>query len=205
MSSNIEVKRICKFCSKEFIARTTVTMYCSRICNKRDYTKKQRTSKIKKGENDFRIIENKNIDKIKAKDFLSVKDASILLDTSKRTIYRMITTGIINSVNLAERKTIIRRTDIENLFTIKKPQSSGNNDNLTIEENLHKTYDLDEWIKSGGKNVNECYNLTEIQQKYGISENALHVLIERNGIPKLKIGWYAYVPKEAIDRIFNKT
>lgn len=197
MSSNIEVKRICEYCNKEFIARTTVTRYCSSNCNKRDYKERVRKRKLVVNKSRSEFIHDK--DQLKLKEFLSVTDVSILLDISKRTVYRLVKSGKINSVNLSERKTIIRRTDIENLF--KK------NDNQTRDPEISSLspLSLDEWINTGGDNINDCYNLTEIQEKYSISERALHELIKKNKIPKLKLGWYAYVSKNAIDKILSRT
>ena len=37
MSSNIKVKRICVYCSSEFVAQTTSTKYCSKKCNSAHY------------------------------------------------------------------------------------------------------------------------------------------------------------------------
>jgi excisionase family DNA binding protein len=49
--------------------------------------------------------------------------------------------------------------------------------------------------------ISDCYNLTEIQNTYGISETALQNLIKRNNIPKIKKGGFAYVPKTVIDKL----
>ena len=51
--------------------------------------------------------------------------------------------------------------------------------------------------------IADCYNMTEIQKKYGISEKALHDIIKRYSIPKLKQGWYSYVPKILIDELLT--
>ena len=62
---------------------------------------------------------------------------------------------------------------------------------------------LNEWVKAGQSDISECYNLAEVQNKYGISEKALHDIIKRNNIPKIKKGWYSYVPKTFIDELFK--
>ena len=43
----------------------------------------------------------------------------------------------------------------------------------------------------------------KIQKQYGISEKALHDIIKQKKIPKLKQGWYAYVPKKLIDELLT--
>jgi len=45
MSSNIEIERICQHCDKDFIAKTTVTKYCSDDCAKRAYKARKRAEK----------------------------------------------------------------------------------------------------------------------------------------------------------------
>jgi hypothetical protein len=49
----------------------------------------------------------------------------------------------------------------------------------------------------------DWYNLAEVQDKYGISLGGLNVLIKRNNIPKIRKGWFAYVPKRIIDKILT--
>ena len=63
--------------------------------------------------------------------------------------------------------------------------------------------EINEWLPAGGFNIYDCYNLSEVQSKYGISETALQNLIKRNSIPKIKKGWFAYVPKVVIDKLLS--
>ena len=53
--------------------------------------------------------------------------------------------------------------------------------------------------------ISEYYNITEVKSKYGISEKALLDLINRNNIPKIKKGWFAYVPKTVTDNLLDST
>lgn len=49
-------------------------------------------------------------------------------------------------------------------------------------------------------NTLACYTISEILEKYSISETALHNLIKRENIPRIKKGWYAYMPKTEIHK-----
>jgi predicted DNA-binding protein YlxM (UPF0122 family) len=49
-------------------------------------------------------------------------------------------------------------------------------------------------------NIEDCYKLSEVQSKYNISEKGLYDLIKRNKIPKIKKGWFVYVPKSEIHK-----
>jgi len=35
MTSNIRIEKVCQYCGTKFIAKTTVTRYCSHSCNKK--------------------------------------------------------------------------------------------------------------------------------------------------------------------------
>ncbi|MBV8388972.1 MAG: hypothetical protein JO080_04140 [Mucilaginibacter sp.] len=44
MSSNFTVNRICEHCGNTFVAKTTVTRFCSKICNNRNHIKSWETT-----------------------------------------------------------------------------------------------------------------------------------------------------------------
>ncbi len=51
-----------------------------------------------------------------AEQYLSVVQAAKLLGTSKHLIYTLIKQGKLKATNLAEKKTIIKRSEIDKLF-----------------------------------------------------------------------------------------
>ena len=116
MSSNIFIQRICEHCSKEFTARTTVTKFCSDACAKRAYKARKRVEKVEKSITETLLIKNKPIEDIKAKEFLSVKDIALLLGCSTRTAYRLIDSGKVRAVNLSERLTRVKRSELNKIM-----------------------------------------------------------------------------------------
>jgi len=116
MSSNIKVQRICQHCGKEFTARTTVTRYCGDNCAKQAYKARIRVAKVEISNIETQRIIIKPIEELKAKEFLTVRDVATLLSCSRRTAYRLIEQGNIKAVNLAQRKTLVKRSDIDKLF-----------------------------------------------------------------------------------------
>lgn len=149
-----------------------------------------RNLKIK--DSDFETISKTNeksiekIEAIKNKDFLTVKDASQLLNISTKTLYRLIERKEINSFNFSARKTLIRRKDIDAYFdhNLKEIQRSIENPEIDI-------------------NLDNSYTIQEAQEKYNISNGALYNLIIRFKIPKKKQGKFTLVKREDIDSIFN--
>lgn len=184
MSSKIEVQRICQYCEQEFTARTTVTKYCSDKCSKTAYKARKRAEKVKQSNAETTRIKNQPIEQLKAKEFLTVREVAQLLNCSVRSAYYHIESGTISAVNLGQRMTRVKRSEIDKLF-----QANSHHRTKEAEPIL---YDIE-----------DCYTLTEVQDKYGISESTVHQLIKRNSIPKIKKGRYAYVPKKIIDKLLT--
>lgn len=183
MSSKIEVIRICEHCKKQFTARTTRTRYCSPICNSRGYKALVRKGKVEKSNNETVQLLNTDLEKIKPLEFLKITQASLLFGISRSTIYRLVNNGYLDIAKFGKR-TVIRRCDLEAFFAI------------PIQ---------DVTLKTGQQfpGFDNCYTITQIQQKYNISSGALYLLIQRQGIVKYSVGKFTCVAKQDIDIIFN--
>lgn len=116
MSSNIEVQKICEYCGKEFTARKTTSKTCSDRCAKRYYKQRKRAAKIEETTKTTIKIKNKPIEEIKAKEFLTVQDVATLLNCSARSVYYYIESGKLKAVNLGQRITRVKRSDLDKLF-----------------------------------------------------------------------------------------
>ncbi len=116
MSSNIQVQRICQHCGKEFTARTTVTKFCGDDCAKRAYKEKVKNAKIEGSNNETQRIKNKPIEEIKAKEFLTVRQVSKLIGCSRQNVYKLINTGKLKATNILQKKTLVKRSEIDKLF-----------------------------------------------------------------------------------------
>ena len=156
------------------------------MCNSRGYKLEIKNLNIEKSKVETLKEKNLDFDTIKNKEFLTVKDASILLNFSTKTVYRLIESNSINSFNFSHRKTLIRRKDLDIYF-----ESNIFNKNKYLDV-IEDTISLD-----------NSYTIQEVQQKYGISSGALYNLIIRFKIPKKKQGKYTLVRKEDIDKIFT--
>lgn len=187
MSSNIKVQRICQHCGNEFTARTTTTLYCSHRCNSAAYKAKIRTVKVEVSNKETQRIKSQPIEELKAKEFLTVRDIATLLNCSVRSVYYYIESGTIRATNLGQRITRVKRSELDKLF--EQPRTVAPQ---PISKPEQKQFD-----------IADCYTLTEVQNIYGISETAVQNLINKNNIPKIKKGWFAYVPKTVIDKLLS--
>ena len=184
MSSKIEVKRICERCGDEFTAKTTVTRFCSLKCNSKANKQQAKAAKIERSNAETLRIKLKPIEELKVREFLTVREVATLLNCSVRSVYNHIDNGRIQAINLSDRMTRIKRSDIDKIFEKSQPLQEIQPEKLE--------YDL-----------SDCYTTEFIRSKYNISEAGLRTIILRNKIPKFRKGWYAYVPKIIIDTILN--
>lgn len=115
MSSNLEVQRICEFCNQLFIAKTTITRFCSHNCNRKAYKANLRNKKIEKSNEETTKLIVKPLEELNSKQILSINEASKLLGISRRTIYRMIDRGEL-LIAKAGTRTLIHKDGINNLF-----------------------------------------------------------------------------------------
>ena len=157
MSSKIEVQRICQHCGNEFTARTTVTRFCSHRCASAAHKQKVRAGKVEQSNKQTQEIKTQPIEELKAKEFLTVREVARLLNCSVRSAYYYIESGTIKAVNLGQRITRVKRSEIDKLFEQPQPV----------------THQLEQ-IQF---DIADCYNLTEVQNKYGISETALQNIV----------------------------
>ena len=182
MSSNIEIERICQHCNKDFIAKTTVTRYCSDDCAKRAYKARKRAEKIGVSIAEIQQIRQKPIEDLKAREFLTVMQVSKLIGCSKQNVYKLINTGKLKATNILMKKTIVKRSEIDKLFELK--------------ENVKPTQ-----LKP--LNVSECFSISEVQEKFKVSQSALQKILKRNNVQKMQKGKFVYVPKVIINDIFK--
>ena len=130
MSSNIKIPKFCQYCGQAFVAQTTTTRYCSKTCNSRHYKQKKREEKVQAAlQQEMKTpsqmeqmqtlqtlpIKVGNHVNLRVKEFLSVQEAADLVGASRWTIQRMIKREQIKVGKLG-RRTIIPRTEIDNLF-----------------------------------------------------------------------------------------
>jgi excisionase family DNA binding protein len=158
------------------------------------YKARKRTERVQKSNLETIKIKSKTIEELKAKEFLTVSDVSKLIGCSRQNVYKLINTGKLKATNILKKKTIVRRCDLDKLFK-EVPETE------TIPE--QQKQELSDWKQAGAYDITNCYTINEVLEKYSISETALQNLIKRESIPKIKKGWYAYVPKPIIDKYLS--
>lgn len=116
MGAKLEIHKVCMFCGRDFIAHKTTTQTCSDNCAKRLYKLRKRGERIELAQIETARIKARPLELVKGKEFLTIRDLAALLSCSRRTAYRLIEQGTVKAVNLAQRKTLVKRTEIDKLF-----------------------------------------------------------------------------------------
>lgn len=186
MSSKIQIPKICKNCLNEFVARTTVTKYCSHKCSQTHYKKRKREEKLRTTLEETQTIKRLPIELLNSKQFLTISQTCELLSISRWTVSRAIKNNTLNAAKIGKR-VLIRRIDLDKLF----------------EQNQNELPIQNEPTKPKNYTIEECYSITEIQTKYTISPVPLQKLIKRNELPKIKKGKFVYIPKTLIDNLLS--
>jgi excisionase family DNA binding protein len=184
--SKLKIPKICEQCGKPFEAKTVVTRFCSPICVNKSGKEKKRESKDVERKQSILEQSTNQIAQIQTRPYISITDATVLFGISKDTIRRLIKAGKIPAVNLGQRLTRVSRLHIEAMFTeVVLPEEPK-------EQPVKLKY-----------NESECYKITEVSEKFGVSPSTVNKSIRRNSIPRRQVGKFVYVPKEQIDRIFS--
>ena len=122
MSTSLLIPKICIYCGKRFAAKTTVTRYCSHLCNQRHYKAVKREEKVQQSlasnaeEMEEKLTVSAKANGSDTNEFLSIQEAANLLGVSRWTIQRLIKNNRIKAAKLGSR-TIIPRTTITRLFS----------------------------------------------------------------------------------------
>ena len=117
MSSTLRLLKVCLQCKNEFVAQKSSTKYCSHKCASRAYKTSVKSLRIELSNKETEGIKSMPINAPKAKEFLNVKDVAVLLNCSVRSVYGYINSGKLKAVNLSQRLTRVKRSEIDKLFS----------------------------------------------------------------------------------------
>ena len=177
-----EIKRKCKVCGKVFVAKTLDSHYCSRRCSN-VACKRKRDAKIKAArlEAVARLVPD-------IREYISVKEAVAMFGVERSTLYCLINTGRVPAINIGERLTRIKRSDLERLFLSRSKSIAEK------EKPAPKLYSME---------PEDCYTITEVCEKYHINDSSVWAHVRKYSIPSRQIGNYVYVPKQEIDNLYK--
>ena len=176
----MEVKRICQWCGKLFIAQKTTTCYCSPQCSKRGYKHRMMERKM-----ELRHMQEMQElrSSLEKQEYFTFSQAARLMGVSRQYIYKLVKEEKLRASRLSGKMSLIRKADIE-LMLKSKPY-----------ERLVAKNDFD---------ITEYYTAEEIAQKYKVNAKWVWTYTRQHKVPKVRIRQFNYYSKKHIDAAFAK-
>ena len=208
----MEVRKICQWCGKPFIAKKTTTCYCSHQCSNLGYKERVRERKreLKKMQE---LLQPKQASE--GQDFFSFAQAAKLMGVVKENKLR--------ASRISGKKSLIRRADIELMLKTKPYESIKLKDDVDITEyytaeQIAEKYKVNtKWVWTYAREhdipkvkirqfnyyskkhidaafakyrtddaLTEWYTPEEIEKKYSMTRVAIRSQVYRNNIPSKK-------------------
>ena len=127
----MEVKRICQWCGKPFMAKKTTTNYCSPQCSKRGYKHRMKERRMELREIQ-EMLELKR--KLESQEYFTFSQVSRLMGVSRQYVYKLVKEDKLRASRLSSRMSLIRRSDIELMLKTKPYESIKPKDDVDITE-----------------------------------------------------------------------
>lgn len=182
MNSRIDIQKRCKWCGAIFTAHKTTTEYCSHRCGNLAYKDKVRKQRIESLQHELgkSIKTPPNLNK----EYLTPSEVAELLHIGRTSIYRYIRNGAIKVIRF-ERKTLVRRADIEDMTTYIEQETK------------------EKQVKEKAP-ITEFYTTAEVKEKFNVAESWVFAIAKKNNIPRTFNRGKTYWSKKHIDAYFAK-
>lgn len=176
-------RKICQHCGKEFIALTSVTAYCSHRCASLALKNKKRDERLKSTS-----IETRELKRLALldKNFLSLSDATRLMQISRTTLYRIITLYRIPLHKFTDRTVRISREDLDKAA---RGQTTAFDTSTSEKDDI-----LSNWMTR-----------EQIMQEFGLTLSWFTSTIKRHQIKPRIIGNRNFYKKDMMKAIFTRT
>ncbi len=176
----MEVRKICQWCGKPFIAKKTTTCYCCHRCSSLGYKERIRERKRQLRQSQ-ELLQPKPA--AEGQDFFSFAQAAKLMGVTRQYIYKLVKESKLRASRISEKKSIIRRADIELML---------------------KTKPYERIMPKDEFDIAEYYTAEQISEKYKVSQKWIWAYTREHNIPKIRIRQFNYYSKKHIDVAFAK-
>lgn len=203
-------QKTCEYCGKQFKAQKSSTRFCSKSCADRANKERIRkwTQTVVETKDRIETIQNSQ----SFGDILSPRTLALYLGVSLRTAYRYLENGMIPAIT-TNKKTFVRRSDVDKLFDSAPPYRNRNYDGKRKEE-----ADPQELMApgngsikggsevNGGKNVNgERYTTVKnVAERYGLSLSGTDKILKEAGLNIIRHKGKNYYYLNEVESLFRK-
>ena len=194
--------RKCKYCGKEFVARSGMQKYCCEECQKK--AKEAR----KKRQKDFMNAVEPVID-LQCQEYLTFAKAAILMGCSRQYVYKLVNEGKLAASRISSRMAFIRKADIEKMLARNPyhrvlPTSRPMKASVpTSRKEVSKTKNCK--VDSDGTEVLDYISGEEVMRIYKVKKSWLYTSAKRNQVPVCRIAGMNYYSRKHMDALFGKS
>ena len=203
-------QKTCEYCGKQFTAQKSSTRFCSKSCADRANKERIRkwTQTVVETKDRIETIQNSQ----SFGDILSPRTLALYLGVSLRTAYRYLENGMIPAIT-TNKKTFVRRSDVDKLFDSAPPYRNRNYDGKRKEEAAPQELMAPDAgsIKGGSelkgeKNVNgERYTtVKDVAERYGLSLSGTDKILKESGLTIIRHKGKNYYYLNEVESLFRK-
>ena len=194
--------RKCKYCGKEFVARSGMQKFCCEECQ----TKAKEARK--KRQQDFMNAVEPVIG-LQNQEYLTFAKAALLMGCSRQYVYKLVNEGKLAASRISSRMAFIRKADIEKML-------AGNPYHRVLPTNRPKKAS----VPTSKKEVIEAKNCMddsqesevldyisgeEVMRIYKVKKSWLYTSAKRNQVPVCRIAGMNYYSRKHMDALFGKS
>ena len=176
----MEVRKICQWCGKPFIAQKTTTCYCSHQCSNLGYKERirERKRQLKRSQE---LLQPRQA--AEGQDVFSFAQAAKLIGVTRQYIYKLVKESKLRASRISGKKSLIRRADIELMM---------------------KTKPYERVVPKEDFDISEYCTAEEIAEKYKVNAKWVWTYTRQHKVPKVRIRQFNYYSKKHIDAAFAK-
>lgn len=208
MSSKIQIRKVCQYCGRSFLAHTTMTRFCSHLCAQRNYKMQKREARLAKTSPNSKPFVSKSPTNLE-REYLSCDAVARMMGLHRTTVYRYCVTGQLNCIKM-NRKIFIRKSDLELLFEHHAPyvvthteRKSKQFSKQKAESHVVNTPQKSAIVSTSPPSDGDWYTASEVCDKYDMTRTAVYSLVYEYGVPKVKSGNATYYAKSVIDTLLS--
>ena len=198
--------RKCKYCGKEFVARSGMQKYCCEECQ----TKAKEARK--KRQQDFMNAVEPVID-LQCQEYLTFAKAAILMGCSRQYVYKLVNEGKLVASRISSRMAFIRKADIEKMLAgnpyhrvlpTSRPKKSK--EPMTKSAKAKNGMSISKVDTDQQENeVLDYISGEEVMTLYKVKKTWLYTTAKRNQVPVCRIAGTNYYSRKHLDVLFGLT
>ena len=196
--------RKCKYCGKEFVAKSGMQKFCCEECQ----TKAKEARK--KRQQDFMNAVEPVID-LQCQEYLTFAKTAILMGCSRQYVYKLVNEGKLAASRISSRMAFIRKADIEKMLAGNPyhrvlPTNRPKKASVTTAKNtksmaVSKAVD----VSNQESEVLDYISGEEVMRIYKVKKSWLYTSAKRNQVLVCRIAGMNYYSRKHMDALFGKS